>query len=205
MSIAVNESSRPPYVIFQERFAEDRAESMKQGKLVNKSVDWVVVRQAGNKDSSEFEALEWLDRISKNPGFKPEWTDGFRMAYQRWKQGQAPVLNGTSIRTWPAISSAQADMLANITVFTVEDLAIANESTLQRIGIGARELQMKAKAWLDSAQNIGTVSEELAALRQQNKLLLEQNNELRALALAREPGLKVPVQPVQQETDPFGS
>lgn len=208
MQIAVNESARPPYVQFKVIPLEDRAATMAQGRFVSKDTDYVTVRQAGQKDSSEFEAVPWLDRISKNPGYRPEWVDMLRNQYANWKKGYETPPNGTHIRAWPAISPSQAEMLCSIMLLTVEDLAGANESALQRIGMGARELQMKARAWLDSATKIGSTAEELAALRAHNAALLEQNNLLRTQnhQLQVQAGVKVTMteQPAKTEQDPFG-
>jgi hypothetical protein len=208
MHVAVNEKVNPPYVKFEVRSFEDRKASMETGKYTARDVDYVVIRQAGNQNTSEFEAQEWLARISKNPGYKPEWVQLFRNQYAEWKKGYEPTPYGTHVRNWPVISPAQADMLTQVQVLTVEDLATANEATLQRIGMGGRALQLKAKAWLDSAKKIGSVAEELASLREMNKALLEQNNLLREQnhSLQIQAGVKVQLaeQPQAKEVDPFG-
>lgn len=208
MQIAVNENSRPPYVVFQERSVEDRKATMEQGRYVARPQDWAIVRQAGSKDASEIEVNDWLDRISKNPGFPKEWVTAFKDAYAQWKKGHEPVPNGTHIRQWPQISPAQAEMITACGVLTVEDLAAANEPTLQRLGMGSRDLKSKAQAWLDSASKIGSVAEELASLRALVMEFKEQNNELRANLLAERakngtsPVELAPV-PKATETDPF--
>lgn len=208
MTIAVNESARPPYVKYELRAIEDRKRTQETGKYSTRDVDYVIVRQAGQKDSSEFEAIDWLDRIAKNPGYKPEWVENLRHQYNLWKKGMEPTPDGTHVRSWPAISPSQAEMLCNVQLLTVEDLASANEASLSRLGIGARELQLKAKAWLQSAQNIGSTAEELAALRAHNAALLEQNNLLREQnhKLQVTAGVTIPMapQPAQVEQDPFG-
>jgi hypothetical protein len=208
MTIAINETARPPYVKFEVRALEDRAATMAAGKYSTRDVDFVVVRQAGQTNTAEFEAGPWLERIGNNPGYRPEWVDMLRNQYAMWKKGYEPTPNGTHVRSWPSISPSQAEMLCNVQLLTVEDLASANESALQRIGIGARELQLKAKAWLDSATKVGKVTEELAALREQNAALLEQNNLLRTQnhSLQVQAGVQIPMaaQPKLVEVDPFG-
>jgi hypothetical protein len=203
MTIAVNESSRPPYVVFQSRAVEDRKATMETGKYTAKTEDWAVIRQAGDKDSAECEATAWLERIAKNPGYKPEWVEGYRRQFKEWKQGHEPSLNGTSIRLWPAISPGQAETLNAMAVMTVEDLAAANDTVLQRIGMGAQDLKRKARAWLDSATKVGITAEELASLRVQNELLLEQNNELRTLLLQMRATQSLPAAPAAEDVDPF--
>jgi hypothetical protein len=208
MTIAISENARPPYVKFEVRSFEDRAKTMATGKYTARDIDYVVVRQAGQMNSSEHEAVEWLDRIAKNPGYKPEWVDGLRKQYENWKKGYEAVPSGTHVRSWPSIGPSTADMLCGVNILTVEDLAVANESALQRIGIGARELQQKAKAWLDSATKVGATAEELAALRAQVAALVEQNNLFREQnqALQIQAGVRTPMPavPAATEVDPFG-
>ena len=62
---------------------------------------------------------------------------------------------------------AQVKAILDANVRTVEDLAVANESTLAAIGMGARSLKEKAQAWLDSASSTGKTAEELDELRKQ--------------------------------------
>jgi hypothetical protein len=62
-------------------------------------------------------------------------------------------------------------MLVRINIFTVEDLAAANDEGLRRIGMGARELQSKAITWIAQLKDKGPLSIELTATREENRLL----------------------------------
>lgn len=170
---------RPPYVVFKKGTVEDRAASIALGRYSTKSIDWAVIRQSGSKDSVEIEANDWLDRISKNPGFAREWVDGYRKSYELWKQGQEAPLMGTPIREWGVISHEQRDMLIQLTICTVEDLAAANESALARIGMGARELKQKAQAWLETSKNVGAVVAQNAALVVENAAIRDEIEKLK--------------------------
>lgn len=166
MSIQLMER-RPPHVRFEERSEEDRNASIEAGRLVLKSVHFVLISQPGSKDCVEKDAEGWLADIQRRAmagAYPQEWVDAFRTRYEAWKRGlEAPPM-GFPVREWAAISRAQADNLCAIGVLTVEDLANANEPTMARIGMGARTLKDKAQAWLDSAKQHGN-AEELAALR----------------------------------------
>ncbi|HZT03693.1 MAG TPA: helix-hairpin-helix domain-containing protein [Steroidobacteraceae bacterium] len=168
MTVAFNDApGRPPYIQFREDYAEDREETLKQGRYVSRPVHLVIIRQAGSKDSVEKLAEEWLETLPRNPNMRPEWVDAYRKAYKTWKEDRSvdTVVQGTHVRLWPAISKPMADALLNAQCRTVEDLASANEETIGRVGIGARELQQKARAWLEAAQNTGKVAEEVLVLR----------------------------------------
>lgn len=158
---------RPPYVEFEERAVEDRNATIKEGKLVMRSVNYAIIRPIGGKDAIEKEAEPWLDHLDKQAeqGMWPrDWAVFFRDQYKRWREGQEVGPTGTHVRNWAAISRAQAEMLTAARLLTVEDLAQANEEALQRVGIGARELQARARAWLEVAAKNGS-AEELNALR----------------------------------------
>ena len=162
--------ARPPYVEFESRTEEDRDATIKEGKFVAKEVDWAIIRALGSKDTVEKNAVEWLEHIesqARNSSYPRDWAKFFREQYNEWKNGGDPTkVNGMHVRNWASISRAQAEGLIAAGVYSVEDLAAANEQALQRIGMGSRALQERARAWLDSAQG-NKAAEELAALRAQ--------------------------------------
>lgn len=161
--------NRPPFIEFIETAIEDRNETIAQGRLVMKPQEMVVIRQIGSKDSIEFIADEWLkqqETLAMSGRLPPEWAALYRAKYKAWKDGKEGPVNGFPIRDWPSVNRAMAENLIALGVVAVEDLANANEPTLERIGMGARALQQKAKAFLESTK--GTVNhEELAGLRAQ--------------------------------------
>lgn len=180
-------NSRPPFVNFEERSVEDREASIAAGRLIMKSVDYVIISQPGSKDSVEKEAVPWLDSLRQNANYDPMWVDRFKTHYRMWKEGNEITPDGTHIRMWAPISKAEAETLIAARVRTVEDLAAANEETLRMIGMGARALQNKARAWLESASNTGKTTEEIVALRALTEAQAKEIESLRAKnhALAR--------------------
>lgn len=158
-------SGRPPYVKFEERAFEDRSASEKEGRYISVAVDFVVIRQVGSRDTVECDAQQWLKQIKKDPGFHSDWVEQFEKQYRAYKSGQEITPNGTHVKMWSTIGKAQCDMLLNANLRTVEDVAQASESALMNVGIGARELQQKARAWLATADEHGKGAQELTALR----------------------------------------
>lgn len=185
MAAYLMSGSRPPFVTFEERSVEDRAATVASGCYKAKSVDYVIIQLSGSKDCVEKEALPWLADLPKNPNMQPEWVERYKAMYKAFKEGREPTPNGIHVRSWPAIDKGQADTLIGAQVLTVEDLAAANEQTLTRIGMGARGLQQKARAWLESADKNGKSAEELTALReksaQQDQQIAELRKQLSAL------------------------
>ena len=160
---------RPPFVTFEQRAIEDRNATIAAGGLVMRDVDYVIVRQVGCKDTVEKEAEGWLVDIEKaamQGTYPGEWVRHFREKYQAFKAGQAEPELGLSVRQWPSLSKAQAENLIAAGVRTVEDVAAMNEPTMQRVGMGARELKQKAKAYLES-RDANKAAEQITALQAQ--------------------------------------
>lgn len=87
------------------------------------------------------------------------------------RQKPAPVV-GTPIEQLAEVGPSMAHHLKGLNLRTVEDLAaVTDENTLQRIGMGARDMVNRAKAWIEqtSAQTL-VLKEENEKLR---KMLAE--------------------------------
>ena len=129
----------PPFVQFEQRAVEDRNASIAAGGVVFRDVDYVVVMQRGSRDTFEKEATEWLadiDRAVHEGTYPGEWAQHFRRQYEAFREGRETPVIGTHVREWPSLSKAQVETLISARCITVEDLATANEQTLQRIGMG---------------------------------------------------------------------
>ena len=203
ISLLPDAKSRPPHVFFEERSVEDRDATIESGGVKMKSVDYVIINQPGSKDTVEKEAKVWLEAAKHNPNFHPSWVDRFVSQYKLWKEGHEPTPDGTHVRMWAAVTKAEAETLINAGIKTVEDLAAANEEALRRIGIGSRGLQIKARAWLESAAKSGATAEEITQLRVMNaaqqKQIEDLREKIRKLAQAQGQTDKTSV----EETDDF--
>lgn len=82
-----------------------------------------------------------------------DWSNRFAEHVEIFKRTGAGVANGTPLRDWPAIDARVAADLAGVGIYTVEDLAGLSDSGLQKAGMGARELQIRAKAFLAAAKD----------------------------------------------------
>jgi len=159
---------RPPFVTFEQRAVEDRNASIKIGGMVMRDEDFVIVMQPGSKDTVEKRALDWLaqiERAAANGTFPADWATHFRRRYETWNEGHECAAElGMPIREWPSLSKAQAENVLAAGCRTVEDVAAANEQILHRIGMGARELQQKARNYLAS-RDANKAAEEITALK----------------------------------------
>jgi hypothetical protein len=179
---------RPPYVTFEWRPVEDRTLSQASGRWMSKDVAFVIITPQGSKDRIERVADDWLkEKAAHAEGgrFSRSWYEAYRRHYEMWLKDEEPIVDGTPLRSWPILSPSQYKTLRDLRILTVEDLAIANEETIGRIGPGARSLKSQAGEWLAQAKDIGMPVAEAerlrgdnAALRQQIDALTLQVNEL---------------------------
>lgn len=177
MSLTLQEE-RPPFVIFTEMPVEDRDESVKAGRKVMKSVDIAYITPSGSKDRIPRIVADWFRDLAQQVDeqrYPQAWLQHHEANYEAWKKGQARVLNGTALATWPGIGPAQAQNCQAIGVLTVEDLASLNDEGIRRLGHGAQDLKMRARAFIEAARDGGRVSQEVTALQMQNEQLRLQN------------------------------
>jgi hypothetical protein len=181
---------KPAYVTFETRAEEDREASIRDGCARFKDVDFACITPSGSRDRIERKVDEWLPQLDyqvKQSLLPAEWAQVYKGAYENFKQGrEAPVI-GTDLRNWPNVTPSQLKVLRELQVRTIEDLAVANEETLHRIGMGARALKEKAIEYLSLASGHGRTVEEIVAIKVENEALKtqvaaqsEQMKELRA-------------------------
>ncbi|MEC9266713.1 MAG: hypothetical protein VX464_11690 [Pseudomonadota bacterium] len=153
---------RPCYVEFEFRGIKNNDASIKAGHAVYEDRIFAIITPAGGSLVVEKEAEVWISELHKRGDSNVMY---YERALQAFKDNAEAPIEGTRIEDWPSLTPAQVKQIKAADVRTVEDLAQANEISINRIGIGARALQQKARAWLESADGQGKASEELAALR----------------------------------------
>lgn len=172
---------RPPYVRFGYQQVEDREASIKAGSFITRDVAVAFITPQGSKDCIERNVDEWFAQLQKdvNENRLPrEWYQEFKGAFDMWKSGQEIPVNGTPLLTWPVASPSVVRALTAIGCRTVEDLAVANEETITRIGMGARALKQRAVDWLAEAAGPGKINAEMSKLRADNSNLKVRNEQL---------------------------
>lgn len=179
--VAPSVSERPPYATFETRSLEDRNASQEAGHYVGRDVVFIILTPAGSKDRIERVASEWFDQKAldvRSGRFPAEWLAAYRAAFDAYVKDEEVPLNGTSLANWPALSPSMFMTLKAANIRTIEDLAVANESSLQRIGMGARTLKQRAIDYLSAAGGHGKLEAEMGELRSQNERLAQTNEQL---------------------------
>ena len=81
---------------------------------------------------------------------RPEHIRRFPIAYAAFKAGKEAPVVGTPIEQMAGVGPAMVHNLRGLNIRTIEDLAaISDENALSAIGMGARELVTRAKAWVN--------------------------------------------------------
>lgn len=189
--------ARPPYVMFESRSEEDRLNMVPGEPTKYKDVHYAFITPVGSKDRIERNVADWFENLEqqvRQERYERKWFDAHKAAYEAWKNDQEPPLNGTSIKLWPILTPAQTKSLLALRVLCVEDLAVANEETVNRIGMGGRALKDQAIAWLKTQEKDGVSTlvktnnallQRVDALLARNTVLEEANAELKKLAAAQ--------------------
>lgn len=169
--MAANAQQKPAFVQFERRAVEDREASSEAGHPVYRDVDYVIATAPGGgsttveKPAEKFLKEKEGQARADGSGAMRQFYDHYKASYEAWKNDQELPVDGTPLKVWPPITPAQIKTCGAVHIRTVEDLATCGDEELSRIGPGARALQNKALAWLQSAQDHGKVSEQMASLK----------------------------------------
>jgi hypothetical protein len=148
------------------------------------AVDWCEwVKVGGNGATTQ----EKVARLKKSEELWPV----LERAYEHWKKGQDEPVDGTPLAAWAGVNSGQADRLKLMHVRTVEDIAALTDSDLEKIGMGARSMREKARAFIANKQGSAKIEEALAVRDAENAALKAQIEELTSTvkALAAQAGM----------------
>lgn len=163
-----------PYIRFERRPVEDKAESAQKGHYVAKDVDFALVTPSFSKDVMIHKVSTWLEQIKvdvANQRIPQEWAELWKKSYDAWVNGQELPIDGTPIKGWGVISPAQQETLIRLHILTVEKLAAINAEGISRLGMGGTDLKNKAQAWLKQLSNAGSATMEISELKKENENL----------------------------------
>jgi hypothetical protein len=145
-----NSGGRTAFPTFYVEAVENRSKSELEGRPVFDEVEYVRIMIAGDQKT---EVVKKVTDAVRNQ---------YRGEYQYWKQTQQQAVTGTPIEQWPAASVSFVKTAKVLNVNTVEQLADLGDAALQRLGMGARDMQARARAFLLAARD-GAATEKLAA------------------------------------------
>lgn len=126
------------WVQFHTKPVLDPVKSREMGRPFYNDVPFCRIQQPAEKDCFDQPATQ--EHIAR---FPRQWA-----AYQ---QGRQDAPQGTLLAVLFPDNPSIVEMLAFLKVKTVEQLAALNDTQLQNVGMGARQWQQKAQAFLASA------------------------------------------------------
>lgn len=160
----------PPLVRFERRAVENKRLSLEAGRTISDDVDFVMVTPPYSKDVYENKVETWLESQRRNVTMgrlNRRQYEGYEAAYEAWKKGEEIPVDGTPIKTWSALSPAQAQNVISAGIVTIEMLAGCNDEGLRRLGMGGRDLVKLAQNWLASADSNGKMAMKVTELEKQ--------------------------------------
>lgn len=108
-----------------------------------------------------------------NPGSKDEFVkkvddktrSQYAQHYEHWKKTQKELVEGTPLSQLTFMGPAQVEELRFFNVLSVEQLAAVPDSTLHKLGHGARDLRAKAQAYLEAARDSALTQKQAAEIQ----------------------------------------
>lgn len=138
--------------------AEEHKHKAVNGVPYFENVEYLKIITPGNKS--------WVDRRVRED-------DRIRLAqqYAAFKRGNSQeAVSGFPIDQWPGLLVSQVAFFKAMNIFTVEQLSMVPDSTLQNFPMGTRELRQRAIDYLAAAKGTAPILE----LRKENDTLKDQ-------------------------------
>lgn len=139
-------------------------ETEKQGRPIFRNLEMVGITNPGSRD----ETVKQVDEVIRTR---------YREQYSLWKATGAELAIGTPLSEATFMTPAEIEELRYFKIFTVEQLAGTPDSSLHRMGHGARTRIEQAKAYLKKAKETAKATRHAAenvALKNELTLLKQQ-------------------------------
>jgi hypothetical protein len=105
----------------------------------------------------------------------------FPVQWAAFQQGIEAPIEGYALEHWAGITKSQVETLKAMKFRTVENIADASDSQLQRL-MGGFELRVKAKAFLDSAKDSALVQKQAAENERLNQRIADLEAQIARIA-----------------------
>ena len=141
----------PPFVEFEEVEIEDRAATLEAEDFRGIPVDMIKVHPAGSKDCIVRNYKEWLEQKKQDASegrFPKTHLFAIQEQYQAWKNGTPKPTYGTPLKDWKHATPQLLKAMNAVHISTIEELALCNEETIKRLGMGSRILKSKAEMFM---------------------------------------------------------
>ena len=161
------------FVEFVSRSVQDEVQSRDMGRPIFVQVDYVRIRQPGERD----EILRPAHRGDQQR---------FARRWQAYQEGRQELPAGTPLAILFPNNPEIVENLKYDKIFVVETLAGLNDTQIGNIGLGGRQFVDKAKAFLAAASNGKGLQELFAEVDQLAAGLKAKDERIKALEIALE-------------------
>ena len=168
-------------VEFKHEPMEDRDETQRAGHIVYRDQPFVTIYLPGGMDKRVHIADDNFFR-KRDPSYKA--------AFDAWSANEDIELDGTDIKMATFLTPAQIATCRAANILTIEQLADAGDSVIERIGMGFGGLRKKAQIFLKAASGAGVATEQLSAANVEIDQLKSENAGLRQTIAELEGRLK---------------
>lgn len=155
-------------VEFYEREEQLGFESQKQGRPVYKTYTYVKINIPGERD-------ERHRRMVPNDKFR------FPRAWAAFEAETHVPVDGTPLEELAFINAGQRAELKRMHIHTAEALAGVADGNLETLGMGVRELQVKARAYLKNAEDSAHVTHLANELEKRDKTIERQAGDIQTM------------------------
>ena len=136
------------------RFYKDakhmKFKSEAEGRPIYEDRNYVSIICVGDNKNDHHKEVTDVDKER----FPEEW--------DRFERGEEQMYAGTPLKEWPGMKPSTIKMLEHFHIYVVEQLAELDDASIQRVGMGARELKAKAIAYVAKARD-NAAGEQFAA------------------------------------------
>jgi hypothetical protein len=161
------------FVEFYSRSVLDEKASKDAGRPVHAQMDYVRIRQPGERDE--------INRPAHN-GDRQRFT----RHWQAYQEGREATPAGTPLAILFPNNPEVVENLKYDKIFVVEQLAALNDTQIGNIGLGGRQFVDKAKAFLDAASNGKGLQDLFAEVDQLSASMKAKDKRIEALEAALE-------------------
>lgn len=181
-------------VRFFQREVKNNFRSEAEGRPIFDMRDYIRIEIPGDRNS----IIETFVNDDHKRRFPMQWAQFLNEKAEGKLSGD---VQGTLLRDWPILTSAQAQELKHYKFYTVEQIASAGDDHISKIGMLAGmspfSLREKARAFLANAKDSAVVQQQAEALRERDEELRQLKEQVAQLLAAQEP--KKPGRPPKEK------
>lgn len=165
-------------VRFYQREMENEFLTSKEGRPIKYMADFVRIEIPGDMTS----IIDTFVNEDHKRRFPLEWAQYLNEKAEGKLEGE---VQGTLLRDWPLLTSAQASELRHFKFYTVEQIANASDQQIMQIGmlVGMSPLAFrdKAKAFLANAKDSSLVQAQADELRKRDQEIADLKHQMEML------------------------